>query len=48
MDFEVRNNKKINVDDPVNICRYKYNFGKGYKPNKSGRGFVIKNTVPCT
>ena len=48
MDFEVRNNKKFDVDDPVKICRYKYIFGKDYKPNKSGRGFFIKNTVPCT
>ena len=42
---------KFKVGDHVRICKYKNIFAKGYTPNWSEEGFVIKkveNTVPQT
>ena len=42
---------KFKVGDHVRISKYKFSFAKGYTPNWSEEGFVIKkvkNTVPWT
>ena len=42
---------KLKVDDHIRISKYKNIFTKGYTPNWSEEGFVIKkvkNTVPWT
>ena len=54
----IKSSKKINdksskfkIGDNVRISKYKNVFAKGYTPNWSGGGFVIKkveNTVPRT
>ena len=52
IDFNKENNKedpKFKVGDHVRISKYKIFFAKGYVPNWSEEGFVIKivkNTVP--
>ena len=54
IDFTIENNKedpKFEVGDHVRISKYKNIFAKGYTPNWSEEGFVIKkvkNTAPWT
>ena len=48
---QIKKNPNFKVSNHVRICKYEYNFAKGYIPNWSEEVFVIKkvkNAVPQT